>query len=122
MKISPCIADSGTTDPTELRVGYQMEVGQVPRIGEKIKMKMNLFDHVFSCIHHDHTSKVIFNNGITEGVVTDVVHAFRTMVRPLHRLQRTGKAELITSIHSDDDFDLEQVVFVVIDFQKYQSL
>lgn len=118
MKISLCIADSGVTDPTELRVGYQMEVDQIPRIGEKIKMKMNLFDRVFSCVHHDHTSKVIFNNGVTEGVVTDVVHAFRAMVRPLHRPQRTGKAELVSSIHSDDDFDLEQVVFVVIDFQK----
>lgn len=120
MKISPCIADIETVDPSELRVGYQMEVSQIPRIGEKIKMKMNLFDHVFSRVHNDYTSKVIFNNGVTEGVVVDVVHAFRTMVRPLHRPQRTGKAELVTSIHSDDDFDLEQVVFVVIDFQKGQ--
>ena len=118
MKIIPCIAVAGSFDPENLHCGEQMEIGHVPRIGEKIVMKMNLFDHVFSCIHPDHTSKVIFNNGITEGVVTDVVHAFRTMVRPLHRLQRTGKAELITSIHSDDDFDLEQVVFIVIDFQK----
>lgn len=119
MKIYPCIAGDGQTDSTHLRVGYQMEVGQIPRVGEKIRLKMNLFDHIFKCVHSDYAKGILFINGSTEGVVVDVVHSFRTLERPLTKLfPGNRKPELASAIHADSDFDLEQIVYVVIKFEK----
>ena len=119
MKIIPCIAVAGSFDPENLHCGEQMEIGQVPRIGEKIVMKMNLFDHIFKGVNSSYTKGILFTNAITHGVVKDVVHRFITVERPLTRLFPSDKMnEIYHSLTSEEDFDLIHVVYVVIHFQK----
>lgn len=117
MKIIPCIYSNDNTDSTEMRRGYEIEVGQIPKIGETIKLKMNLFDHIFKNTHNEYKNKIIFHNGVTDGIVVDVVHSFHVVTKVKTKLfPGKHKSELCSSIKSDEDIEIVQIVFVVIDF------
>jgi len=119
MKIIPCIHLDDEHDDTETRFGTAIEVGQIPQIGETIKLKINLFDHIFSNVHHEYKNKIIFHNGEIDGVVVNVVHSFRTFTQPSRKMfPGNNKVELCSAIDSETNTEIRQNVFVVIDFNK----
>ena len=119
MKIIPCLYGDGNTDSTEIRRGCEIEVGQIPQIGETIKLKMNLFDLIFKNVHSDHKDNIIFHNHVTAGIVKDVVHSFHVVTREVTKLfpGKKSKPEFCSAIQSADEVEIIQTVFVVIDFK-----
>lgn len=121
MKIIPCIATDGFVD-TEYRTyphsGYPMEVDQIPKIGEHIKIKMNLFDLIFKGVNSIHKDHIVFHNHIAIGIVIDVIHSFHVVSKEKSRLfpGNKSKPEFCSSIQNQDDVEIIQTVFVVIDF------
>lgn len=121
MKIIPCIYGDGNTDSTELRRGYPMEVDHIPKIGETVKLKLNLFELIFPNVYSDYKYNIIFHNHITSGIVKEVVHSFYVVTRDKTKLfpGKKIKPEFCSAIHSEDDVEVEQAVFVVIDFSNH---
>lgn len=118
MIIIPCLYGDGLTDSTEIRRGAEIEVGQIPKIGETIKLKMNLFDLIFKNVYSDYKDNIIFHNNITTGIVKEVVHSFHVVTREKPKLfpGKKSKPEFCSAIQSANDVEIEQTVFVVIDF------
>lgn len=118
VKIIPCIYGDGVTDSTEIRCGCEIEVDQIPNIGETIKLKMNLFDLIFQNVYSDYKDNIIFHNHVTIGIVKDVVHSFRVVSREKVKLfpGKKIKPEFCSAIGSEDDVEIKQTVFVVIAF------
>ena len=121
VKIIPCIYNDDNSDSTECRYGCEIEVSQIPKIGETIKLKMNLFDLIFKNVYSGYKDNIIFHNHITVGIVKDVVHSFHVTSREKSRLfpNKKKKPEFCSAIHSKDDVNVEQTVFVVIDFNNH---
>lgn len=118
VKVIPCIYGDGATDSTEIRRGSEIEVDQIPKIGETIKLKMNLFDLIFRNVYSGHKDNIIFHNHVTIGTVKDVVHSFHVVTRDKKKLfpGKKTKPEFCSAIRSEDEVEVKQTVFVVIDF------
>lgn len=121
VRIIPCIYGDGNTDSTQIRRGCEIEVSQLPKIGEIIKLKRNLFDLIFKNVYSDHKDNIIFHNNITTGIVKEVVHSFHVVTREKTKLfpGKKIKPEFCSAIGSEDQVEVIQTVFVVIDFTNH---
>ena len=121
MKILPCLAAKDNIDHAYLKSGYPMEVEHIPKIGEHIKIKMNLFDFIFRNIHPDYKNNIVFHNHIIVGTVIDIVHDFHVVSKEKSRLfpGKKHKPDFCSGIQSEDQVEVIQTVFVVIDFTNH---
>ena len=118
VKIIPCIATKDTIDRTYPKSGYPMEVNKIPKIGEHIKIKSNLFDLIFRNLNREWTNNIIFHNHIVIGTVIDIIHEFHVVSKEKSRLfpDKKIKPEFCSVIHCEDEVEVIQTVFIVIDF------
>ena len=78
-------------------------------------------DLIFRNVYSGYKDNIIFHNHITIGIVKDVIHSFHVTSREKSRLfpNKKKKPEFCSAIHSKDDVNVEQTVFVVIDFNNH---
>ncbi len=120
MKIVPCLPHA-VLDPTIMTTGLTIEVSQIPRIGEKIQISLNLFRHLFEGVNNECKEGILFINAVTEGTVVDIIHTFKAMEKPLVKnffFNPNPPGEIHYELNDVNEYQLEQITYVVIKFKQ----